>query len=144
MQYDTQGSCERVNPKSAHHKETFVFLFLLLRFDDFFSIYLFDKTDLSWNYCGNHFKISVNHHTVRASQETLVVKNLPTKAGDIRDSVSIPGSGRSPGGGHGNPLQYPCLENPMDRGVWRATGHGVAQSQTRLKQVSMHAACCTL
>ena len=73
-----------------------------------------------------------------------MVKNLPTKAGDIRESVSIPGSGRSPGGGHGNPLQYPCLENPMDRGVWRATGHGVSQSQTRLKQLSMHAACCTL
>ena len=46
---------------------------------------------------------------------------------------SIPGSGRSPGGGHGNPLQYSCLENPMDRGAWQATVHGVTQSQTRLK-----------
>ena len=47
-----------------------------------------------------------------------MVKNLPTKAEDIRDSGSIPGSGRSRGGGHGNPLWYSCLENPMDRGAW--------------------------
>ena len=52
---------------------------------------------------------------------------------------SIPGSGRSPGGGHGNPLQYPCLENPMNRGAWRATVHGVAKGQTRLKWLSTHA-----
>ena len=58
-----------------------------------------------------------------------VVKNLPAKAGD---KGSIPGSGRSPGGRHGNPLQYSCLENPMDRGAWRATVHGVAKSWTRL------------
>ena len=50
-----------------------------------------------------------------------------------------PGSGRSPGGGHGNPLQYSCLENPMDRGPWRATVHGVAKSQTWLKWLSTHA-----
>ena len=55
----------------------------------------------------------------------LVGKNPP--AGDIRDLGSIPGSGRSPGGGHGGPLQYSCLENPMDRGAWRATVHGVAE-----------------
>ena len=48
----------------------------------------------------------------------LVVKNLPANAGDIRDAGSIAGSGRSPGGGQGNPLQYSCLENPMDRGAW--------------------------
>ena len=48
----------------------------------------------------------------------------------------IPGSGRSPGGGHGNPLQYSCLENPMDRGAWQATVHRVTQSQTQLKQIS--------
>ena len=58
----------------------------------------------------------------------LVVKNLPASAGDIRDSGSVPGLGRSPGGGNGNPLQYSCLENPMDRGAWRATVHGVAKS----------------
>ena len=55
----------------------------------------------------------------------LVVKNPPTNAGDIRDTRSIPGSGRSPVGGHGNPLQYSCLENPMDRGPWWATVHRV-------------------
>ena len=47
------------------------------------------------------------------------------------DAVSIPGSGRSPGGGNGNPVQYSCLENPLDRGAWRATVHGVAKNQTR-------------
>ena len=62
----------------------------------------------------------------------LVIKDLPTKAGDIRDMGSIPGSGRYPGGGHGNPLQYSCVENPMDRGAWRATVHGVAKTWTRL------------
>ena len=65
-----------------------------------------------------------------ASQVMLVVKNPPTIAGDIRDVGSIPGSGRSPGGGHGNPLQFSCLENPMDRGAWQATVHRVAKSQT--------------
>ena len=59
----------------------------------------------------------------------LVVKNLPVSAGDIIDVGSIPGSGRSPGGGHGNPLQD-CLENPMDRGAWRATVYKVTKSQT--------------
>ena len=59
-----------------------------------------------------------------------VVKNLPAKAGDIKDTGSIPGSGRSSGGGHGNPLQYSCLENPMDRGAWWATVHMVAKSWT--------------
>ena len=57
-----------------------------------------------------------------------VVKILPASAGDIRDVGSIPGSARSPGGGHGNPLQYSCLENPMDRRAWRATVHRVAKS----------------
>ena len=67
----------------------------------------------------------------------LVVKNLPANAGDTRDAGSVLRSGRSPGGGHGNPLQYSCLENPMGRGAWRATVHGVAKSQTRLKRLSM-------
>ena len=56
--------------------------------------------------------------TDRAFQEVLVVKNLPANAGDVGDSGLIPGSGRSPGGGNGNLLQYSCLENPMDRGAW--------------------------
>ena len=63
-----------------------------------------------------------------ASQVALEVKNFPTSAGDVRDMGSIPGSGRSPGGGHGNLLQYSCLENPMDREAWQATVHGVAKS----------------
>ena len=54
----------------------------------------------------------------RASQLVLVVKHSPANAGAVGDVNSIPGSGRSPGGGHGNPLQYSCLENPMDRGAW--------------------------
>ena len=57
-----------------------------------------------------------------------MVKNLPTNAGGARDSGSIPGSGRSPGGGYDNPLQYSCLENPMDRGTWWVRVHGVAES----------------
>ena len=60
----------------------------------------------------------------------LAVKNLPAYAGDIRDMGLIPGLGRSLGGGNGNPLQYSCLENCMDRGAWRATVHGVAKSWT--------------
>ena len=60
----------------------------------------------------------------------LVVKNPPANAEGIRVSDSIPGSGRSPGGGHGNPLQHSCLENSMDRGAWLAVVHGVAKSQT--------------
>ena len=58
-----------------------------------------------------------------AQEVTRVVKSTPASAGDIRELRSIPGSGRSPGGGHGNPCQYSCLENPMDRGAWRATVH---------------------
>ena len=64
-------------------------------------------------------------------------KNLPANAENIRHMGSIPGLGRSPGGGHGNPLQYSCLESPMDRGAWRAIVHRVAESQTRLKWLSM-------
>ena len=58
-----------------------------------------------------------------------MVKNPPANAGDIRDMGSSSGLGKSPGGGHGNPLQYASLENPMDRGAWRATVHRVAKSQ---------------
>ena len=62
-----------------------------------------------------------------------VVKNLSASAGDIVDGGWIPGSGRSPAGGHGDSLQYSCLENPMDSGGWWATSHRVAHSQTPLK-----------
>ena len=68
----------------------------------------------------------------------LVVKNLPVNVGDIRDMGLIAQSGRSPGGGHGNPLQYSCLENPMDKGAWWVIVHKVAKSRTQLKQLSMH------
>ena len=67
-----------------------------------------------------------------------VVKNPPAITEDVRVEGSIPGSGRSPGGGSGNPLQYSYLENPMDRGAWGATIHGVAQSQTRPVQLTPH------
>ena len=66
-----------------------------------------------------------------------MVNNPPANAGDTIDPGSIPGSGRSPGGGNGNPLLDSCLGNPMDRGAWRATVHGAAESQT-LKPLSGH------
>ena len=66
----------------------------------------------------------------------LMVKNAPAHAGDIRDMGSIHGLGRSHGGRHGNPLQYFCLQDALDRGAWLATVHRVTQSQTRLKQLS--------
>ena len=81
--------------------------------------------DVLW---GSLVVLSVDIRKGRTSQVALVVKNLPANAGD-----PIPGSGRSPGGGHSNPLQYSCPENPMDRGAWRATVHRVAQSQAQLK-----------
>ena len=65
-----------------------------------------------------------------ASQVVLVVKNQLANAGGIRDVSSIPGLGRSPGGGHGNPLQYSCLENPMDRRAWWAMVLRVTKTQT--------------
>ena len=67
----------------------------------------------------------------------LVVKNL-VNAGDVKGTGSVLGSGRSPARRHGNPLQYPCLENPMDRGAWWAAVHGVTKSQTQLKWLSMY------
>ena len=66
-----------------------------------------------------------------------MVKNSPVNAGDIRDVGLIPGTKRSLEGGDGNPLQYSCLENPMDRGAWRVMVHRVARSRTRLKQFSI-------
>ena len=68
-----------------------------------------------------------------ASQVALVVKNPSASAGDFRVADAIPGLGRSPGGGHGNPLQYSCLQNPMDRGTWWSKAHSVTKSCTLLK-----------
>ena len=70
--------------------------------------------------------------SLRASQVAQLVKNLPANAGDARDAVWCLWSGRSPGEGNGYPLQYSCLENPMDRGAWWDTVHGFAKSQTQL------------
>ena len=74
-----------------------------------------------------------------ASQVVLVLKNLPVNAGDVRDSSLIPGLGRFPGGGHGNPPQYSCLENPMDKGACWAIVRRVTKSRTQLKRPSTQA-----
>ena len=92
---------------------------------DFFQIVEF------FNYLKNIFGSLQRLHG--ASQVVLVVKNLPANAGNKRDTGSSPGLGRSPGGGQGNPLQYSCLESLINRGVWQATVHSVAQSQTQLR-----------
>ena len=73
-----------------------------------------------------------------ACQVALMVKNSPANAGDVRDAGLIPGLGRSPAGWNGNPLQYSCLKNPVDRGALWAIVHRVAKNQTWLKQPSMH------
>ena len=85
-----------------------------------------------------------------ASQVALVGKNSPANARDLRDMGLIPGWGRSPGlgrsprEGHGNPLQYACLENPMDRGAWWATVHEVAKSWTRLSNWALTRSECVI
>ena len=82
---------------------------------------------------GQHMEVGCwggGNNRLRASQVVLMVKNLPGNAGDMRDASLIPGLGRSPGEGHGNPLQYSCLENPMDRGAWRTIVHRVTESDT--------------
>ena len=76
------------------------------------------------------FLFKAEYYEICASQVVLAVKNPPANAGDARDTGLIPGSGRSPGEGHGNPLQYSCLENPMDRGAWKVTVQRVANSWT--------------
>ena len=78
----------------------------------------------------------MNKDGERASQAVFIIKNLSANAGDIRGVGSVPRLGRSPGEGNSNPLQYSCLENAMDREVWRTTVHGVTQGQTRLKRLS--------
>ena len=80
--------------------------------------------------------MTLRKSTYRASKVALVAKDLLADPGDLRDANSIPGLGRSLGGGHDDPLQYSCLENPMDRGDRWATVHMVAESRTRLKHLS--------
>ena len=82
--------------------------------------------------------ITPSYSRVRASQVAQWVQIPLAIAGDAGDTGSVPGLGRSPGGGHRNPILCPCLENPMDRGAWWATAHGVAKSQTQLKRLSAH------
>ena len=67
-----------------------------------------------------------------------MIKNPPANAGDVRDRGSVPGLGRSPGGGHGNRLQYSCLENPTVRGAWWATVRRITKSWTQLKRLNLH------
>ena len=74
----------------------------------------------------------------------LVVKNPPANTGNVRDAGLTAGLGRSPEGGHGNPLQYSYMENPVDRAAWRATVHTVTKSQTQLKQLITHASVAKL
>ena len=85
------------------------------------------------------YKHLTEHSFCGASQVSLVVNCPPANAGAAGGGGSIPGSGRSPRGGHANPLQYSCLHNPTERGAWRATDHRDAKGQTRLKRLSMHA-----
>ena len=82
--------------------------------------------------------LNIHYILTRASHVVLVVKNQFASAGDTRDVGLIPGLGRSPGKGNSNPLQYSCLENPMDRGAWWATDHGVTKNQTQLSVHTQH------
>ena len=85
------------------------------------------------------FKVITNMYAlIGACQVAIVVRNLSDNAGDVRDTGSVSGLGRSPGGEHGNPFQYSCLKNPMGRGAWQATAHSVAKSWTQLKWLSTH------
>ena len=79
---------------------------------------------------------------ISSSQVVFMVNDLPVNTGDTRDKGLVPGSGRSPGGEHGNPLQCSCLRNPMDRGAWRTTVHGVAESQTYQETEQAHTHVC--
>ena len=106
----------------------------------FFSIlssFFFFFGPLNWFLCNIWFMFMCEF--CWSSQMTLVVKNLPANAGDVRDVSSIPGLGRSPGGGRGNPLQFSCVENPMDWGTWQATVLGVTKNWTWLKWLHEHA-----
>ena len=85
---------------------------------------------MNWHFTKGNIQIANKCFKRWASQVALVVKNTPADEGGIKDAGLIPGSGRSPGGGHGNPLKYSCLENSMDRRAWQATVPKVAKSWT--------------
>ena len=110
----------------------------------FFSICLLHNSNgrAEWEYRKNyHHCGNLSPCSTWVSHVVKVVKNLPANAGDLTDAFSIPGLGWSPGGEHGNPLQYSCLENVMDRGVWWAIVHRVSKGRIQLKRLSTHA--CT-
>ena len=88
--------------------------------------------------CHRACRILVPYPGIQGFPGSSVVKKLPARAGDARDAVLNPGLGRSPGGGHGNPLQYSCLENPMDKGAWQTIVHRVAKESDMTEQLSMH------
>ena len=90
----------------------------------------------------SHGKAQLGVNSWQSSPGGTSGKEPPANEGGVKDEGLIPGLGRSPGEGHGNPLQYSCLENPMDRGAWRAADHRAAKSWTWLKQLNTHA--CSL
>ena len=91
-------------------------------------------------YSSNDYCYYLEHYS-DIQTVVLVVKNPSARAGDVRDMGSTPGSGRSPGGGNGNPLQYSCLENPIDRGTWRTTVHEVTVGQDWSDLAHTHCMC---
>ena len=105
----------------------------------FIEIWELRRSSKAWKTQAFQAKKVAGNHWGGPSQMALVVKNTAANAGDIRDAGMTPGSGRSPAGGHGNPLQYSCVEDPMHRGAWRAIVQWVEKSRTRLKRLSTHA-----
>ena len=115
-----------VSPMDRHSKMNHIFLILEIK--ETFPIYMHRKAPWKWGVMSN----GEWWHPTWASQVGLVRKNPSANAGNIRVVGSIPGLRRSPGGGHGNTLQYSCLENPMDRGACQAVVRRVTKSRTRL------------
>ena len=98
-----------------------LFFYILITFFSCINVLIFLSVYLLCVYC--RFLLVITRRLILASQVLLVEKNVPANARNIRDTGSVPGSGRSTGGGNGNPLQYSCLENPMDSGAWWAIVH---------------------